>query len=240
MRSRRTLRRSLLAASAIAFAATMPASAAPSNPAAAPTEIVVPVVHAGDEAAPGVGVAVKLGLAAAATAALAGLVRAIGAGRILGWLRTHSRPPGKPRAPLSRFPSRRRGRLAGRRRRLCVLLWRWPASASSHFPASAFSISNGRADSLSAAHLSYSSGWRRAGPSASTLRSASDRRVGTPRPATRCQADAKSDFVPARSRGKMATPKWKPCQCGKSRKLLIIRSVSAAASMPLTLPATAI
>lgn len=87
MRSRRTLRRSLLAASAIAFAATMPASAAPSNPAAAPTEIVVPAAHVGDEAVSGAGVIVKLGLAAAATAALAGLVRAIGAGRILGWLR---------------------------------------------------------------------------------------------------------------------------------------------------------
>lgn len=87
MAGRRVLRRSLLAASAIAFAATMPASGATLTPAAASTEITASVAHAGDKSAGGAGIAVKLGLAAAATAALAALVRAIGAGRILGWLR---------------------------------------------------------------------------------------------------------------------------------------------------------
>jgi hypothetical protein len=77
----------LLAASAIALAATIPASAAPLTPVAAPTEISVPVAHAGDEGAGGAAIVAKLGLAAAATAALAALVRAVGAGRILGWLR---------------------------------------------------------------------------------------------------------------------------------------------------------
>ena len=82
MASRRTLKGAFLAASALAVMGGASAHAAVATP--APVEIVAPLDHAGDEAkAPAaVQVAQKAGLAALATAALAGLFHLIGARRL--------------------------------------------------------------------------------------------------------------------------------------------------------------
>lgn len=86
MGRRNSVKRTLLAASAIA-AAGMAASAhaAPAYE-PAPIEIAAPVAHAADEAKAEPAVIKKIGIAAGLTAGLAALVHLIGLKRVAGWL----------------------------------------------------------------------------------------------------------------------------------------------------------
>lgn len=104
MGERKTTKRTLLAASALAIAAAASAHAAPALQTAAPTEVVTPAAHPADETRAAPAALQKAGLAAAATAALAALVHFIGAGRIRGWLRSAAPVAAKAARAAARAP----------------------------------------------------------------------------------------------------------------------------------------
>lgn len=104
MASRRTLKGAFLAASALAVMGGVSAHAAVAAP--APVEIVAPLHHAGDEVKAPVEAQIikKVGIAAFATAALAGLFHLIGARRLKAFAAAAGPAAAKTAAAVAKAP----------------------------------------------------------------------------------------------------------------------------------------